>query len=354
MPNQTKPVLVTGVAGFIGFHLANKLLAQGFQVVGVDNLNDYYDVQLKRDRLNALHGQYSESGLYTFHEYDIADSDLLEGLFHAHQFDFVLHMAAQAGVRYSIDKPATYTHSNLVVFSNILECCRQHHVKHLLFASSSSVYGNQVQSPFSEDMPTDSPVSYYAATKKSNEVMAHAYASLYGIKITGVRLFTVYGPWGRPDMAPMIFLRKLMANEPIHVYNHGQMQRDFTYIDDAVNAILALLEMSQSGSRNPSHDRDLFEIFNVASGCPVSLMDFVAELERQANQKALIVLEEMQMGDVRSTHASIEKLQACVSYEPSYQLSSGLTRFIKWYHSYYQHRTRVNAVHSPSKESEGY
>ena len=319
-------LLITGVAGFIGFHTAKALLEQGHEVVGIDNINDYYDVRLKEDRLNHLN-VYSA---FLFERVDISFASELEAIFQTHSFDYVLHLAAQAGVRYSIEQPMKYIESNIVGFTNLLECLRMHHVKRLLYASSSSVYGNSTDVPFSTEHRTDTPVSLYAATKKSNEVFMHAYSSLYGIKATGLRFFTVYGPWGRPDMAYFSFADAILNKKPIEVFNQGKLSRDFTYIDDVVNAIVKLLEHYQDDSRKD----DSHLIYNIGNHHPVSLEEFISTIEELLGVAAKKEYVDMQKGDVLSTYADISGLQELIRYTPKTTLREGLELFLKWYVEY--------------------
>jgi UDP-glucuronate 4-epimerase len=309
-------VLVTGVAGFIGMHCAKRLLARGDEVVGIDNLSPYYSVDLKKDRLKQIS--------IKFYEADIAHAPGLQEIFENEKPEAVLHLAAQAGVRYSLENPASYVQANLVGFANLLECCRRHSPRHLVFASSSSVYGSNAKLPWSESDNVDHPVSLYAATKKSNELMAHVYSHLYGLPATGLRYFTVYGPWGRPDMSPMLFATAIMEGRPIQVFNHGDMQRDFTYIDDIVEGTLRVLD-------RPSR----YAIYNVGNHRPVSLLDYIAELERALGKKATLEMKPMQPGDVKATYADTRALQQAVGFVPSTQLKDGLARFAGWFRNYY-------------------
>jgi UDP-glucuronate 4-epimerase len=309
-------VLLTGAAGFIGMHCAQRLLARGDRVVGVDNLSPYYSVELKKDRLKQLGAE--------FYQRDIADAAAVEEVFEREKPEAVLHLAAQAGVRYSLENPASYVQANLVGFANLLECCRRHPPRHLVYASSSSVYGSNRKLPWSESDNVDHPVSLYAATKKANELMAHAYSHLYALPATGLRYFTVYGPWGRPDMSPMLFAQAIMQDRPIQVFNRGDMQRDFTYIDDAVEGTLRVLD-------RPSP----YAIFNIGNHEPVSLLDYIAELERALGKKATLELKPMQPGDVKATYADTRALQQATGFVPSTQLSDGLRRFAEWFRNYY-------------------
>jgi UDP-glucuronate 4-epimerase len=312
-------VLVTGVAGFIGMHCAQRLLARGDRVIGVDNLSPYYDVKLKKDRLKQL-----KSRNFGFEKIDVANAPALKKIFARQKPDLVLHLAAQPGVRYSIENPAAYVKANLVGFANLLECCRAAPPAHLVFASSSSVYGANPKLPWSEADNVDHPVSVYAATKKSNELMAHAYSQLYKIPATGLRYFTVYGPWGRPDMSPALFAQAIMAGKPIAVFNRGEMRRDFTYIDDIAEGTLRVLD-------RPSP----YAIFNIGNHTPVGLLDYIAALERALGGKAKLELKPMQPGDVKATYADTAALERAVGFAPSTPLEAGLARFAQWFKSYY-------------------
>jgi len=331
-------VLVTGAAGFIGSTLAHRLLARGDAVHGIDNMNDYYDVALKQARLDRL--QLHQS--FTFDKLDIADRKAMPALFDAHKFDAVMHLAAQAGVRYSIENPHAYVDANLVGFINILEGARHSGVGHLVFASSSSVYGANTKLPFSESDNVDHPVSLYAATKKANELMAHSYAHLYGIPCTGLRFFTVYGPWGRPDMALFKFTQGILAGRPIPVYNRGEMIRDFTYVDDIVEGVIrvinqpALPDATQSdGPRDPARSLAPYRIFNIGNNRPVKLMHYIEVLEECLGMKAKMELLPMQPGDVPVTTADVSALEKAVGFRPNTSVETGIARFVEWYRSYY-------------------
>ena len=331
-------ILITGSAGFIGSALAHRLLDRGDTVYGIDNLNDYYEVSLKEARLARL----TERGGFEFGQMDIADRDTMATLFENAQFDVVVNLAAQAGVRYSLENPAAYIDANLVGFGNILEGCRHSKVGHLVYASSSSVYGGNTKLPFSEDDPVDHPVSLYAATKKANELMAHTYAHLYQLPCTGLRFFTVYGPWGRPDMAFFKFTKAILAGEAIPVYNHGQLTRDFTYIDDIVEGILRVVDQPaesdgkfDSSSPTPASSTAPARVLNIGNGNRVQLMDYIAALEECLNVKAEYEMMPMQSGDVMATHADIQKLNASTNYRPGTDIATGLSRFVDWYQSYY-------------------
>ena len=330
--------LVTGCAGFIGMHCAQRLLERGERVVGIDNLNAYYDVGLKHARLGRLHGQ----GEFTFEQIDVADRDAMHALFARVRPHRVLHLAAQAGVRYSIDQPDDYTDSNLLGFGNILQGCRAQQVEHLVFASSSSVYGGNAKLPFSERDAVDHPVSYYAATKKANEVMAHAYAHLYGIPTTGLRFFTVYGPWGRPDMALFKFTRAMLAGETIDVYGEGQLVRDFTYIDDIVEGVLRVLDKPATPdaafdplSPSPGSGLAPYRIFNIGNSSPTLLMDYIHALEEALGMVALKRMLPLQPGDMHSTAADMSALASWVGFAPHTPVRDGVARFVHWYKDFY-------------------
>ena len=331
--------LVTGCAGFIGMHCAQRLLERGERVVGIDNLNAYYDVGLKHARLGRLHGQ----GDFSFEQIDVADRDAMHALFARVRPHRVLHLAAQAGVRYSIDQPDDYTDSNLLGFGNILQGCRAQQVEHLVFASSSSVYGGNAKLPFSERDAVDHPVSYYAATKKANEVMAHAYAHLYGIPTTGLRFFTVYGPWGRPDMALFKFTRAMLAGEAIDVYGEGRLVRDFTYIDDIVEGVLRVLDKPATpdpaydpAAPNPSTSSAPYRIFNIGNSAPTVLMDYITALESALGTTARKNMLPIQPGDMHSTAADTSALAAWVGFAPSTPVQTGVARFVNWYRGFYE------------------
>jgi UDP-glucuronate 4-epimerase len=330
--------IVTGAAGFIGFHLAQKLLAGGCRVTGIDNLNTYYDVKLKKDRLAILMAEKN----FTFHNTDLADLKALQKHFKSQQFDVVVNLAAQAGVRYSLENPHAYVDANLVGFVNLLECCRHHGVGHLVFASSSSVYGANTRMPFSIHHNVDHPVSLYAATKKSNELLAHTYSHLYGLPCTGLRFFTVYGPWGRPDMALFLFTKAILADKPIKVFNHGKMQRDFTYIDDIVEGVVRV--MGRLPAANPAWNGDQpdpgtsyvpYKIYNIGNNNPVELSTFIETIENALGKTARKEMLDMQPGDVPATYADIDDLINDVQFKPSTPLDTGIQRFVEWYREYY-------------------
>jgi UDP-glucuronate 4-epimerase len=320
-----KKILVTGAAGFIGYHLSEHLLKAGHYVCALDNLNDYYDVSLKLARLDQLK-TYSQ---FHFEKIDIADAQALQNFFHQYDFTLIVHLAAQAGVRYSIENPQAYVQSNLVGFANMLNCVKQKKIEHFVYASTSSVYGENEKYPFVESDSTDRPVSFYAATKKANEVMAYSYAKLYGLPMSGLRFFTVYGPWGRPDMALLKFTNKIVKGEPIEIYNQGNLYRDFTYVDDIVQAIVTLLDYSPMAL--VPH-----EIYNIGRGAPVKLSDFVDELERQLAIPAKKIYVDMQPGDVFKTFADTAKLKNMTGCSPRISLAEGVGRFLEWYRSYYK------------------
>jgi len=334
-----RKILVTGAAGFIGFHLSRRLLKEGDTVVGLDNLNDYYDVSLKQARLKLL--QENES--FRFIRANLADRNELDSLFAKNGFEIVVNLAAQAGVRYSLKNPYAYLDSNLTGFLNILEGCRHHPAKHLVFASSSSVYGGNTRMPFSTRDNVDHPLSLYAATKKSNELMAHAYASLHRIPCTGLRFFTVYGPWGRPDMALFLFTRAILENRPIDVFNHGKMKRDFTYIDDIVEGVVRVLDRIpepdpawRGDSPDPSSSFAPYRLYNIGNNRPVDLMEYITTLEDQLGRKAVRNLLPMQAGDVPATCADVDDLTADVGFRPATPITEGIRRFVAWYREYYR------------------
>jgi UDP-glucuronate 4-epimerase len=328
-------ILVTGAAGFIGFHLSKRLLAENYHVIGVDNLNDYYDVRLKAGRLKQL----ENNDKFTFYKVDLADAEGLNKIFESHSISIVINLAAQAGVRYSLTHPHSYVHSNLVGFVNILEACRHYQVEHLLYASSSSVYGANTKTPFSTQDSVDHPVSIYAATKKANELMAHTYSHLFNIPTTGLRFFTVYGPWGRPDMAYYSFTKDIIEGNPIKVYNNGNMRRDFTFIDDIVEGIVKLLDHPPEPDPNrdldPSTSHAPYKIYNIGNNSPVRLMDFIQTLENLIGKNAKIEFLPMQPGDVKETYADITDLQKVAGFSPATPLEIGLSQFVDWYKKYH-------------------
>lgn len=346
-------ILVTGAAGFIGFHLINSLAMQGADVVGIDNINDYYDVNLKYGRLAAAginredvdYGQMIQSTLfdqYRFMKLDLTDNEHLTSLFEIEQFDIVCNLAAQAGVRYSITNPRAYTESNITGFLNILEACRAFSIKHLVYASSSSVYGLNEEMPFSERHSTNHPVSLYAASKKSNELMAHTYSHLFNLPTTGLRFFTVYGPWGRPDMAMYSFTKAILEERQIDIYNNGEMRRDFTYIDDIVDGIMrvltqpALPDQSWKGTEPcASSSSAPYRVYNIGRGEPANLIDFIEQIELNTNKEAIRNLMPLQDGDVLQTWADVESLKDELGYNPTFSMPEGVKRFVGWYIEYY-------------------
>ncbi|MCP9805210.1 NAD-dependent epimerase [Cyanobium sp. T1B-Tous] len=333
-------IVVTGAAGFIGAAVCERLLARGEQVVGLDNFNPYYEPALKRARISQL--QATESRTWTLIEADLEDRAAVEAVFAQHKPRGVIHLAAQAGVRYSLENPAAYIQSNLVGFGHILEGCRHHGVEHLVYASSSSVYGGNTNLPFTEHQPVNHPVSLYAATKKANELMAHTYSHLYGLPATGLRFFTVYGPWGRPDMAPMLFAKAILAGEPIRVFNQGRMRRDFTYIDDIVSGVIACAD--KPATPNPAFDASVpdpatswapHRVFNIGNSEPVALLRFIEVLEQALGRRAIRDLQPMQPGDVEATAADTALLEAWVGFRPSTSIEVGVERFAHWYRATY-------------------
>jgi UDP-glucuronate 4-epimerase len=337
---NSKKILVTGAAGFIGFHLASKLIELNFYVVGLDNINDYYDVNLKYNRLEQLGISKQDATVFlkrtnstiygdqlSFVRMNLEDEDSLPKLFQDEQFDIVCNLAAQAGVRYSLKNPKAYITSNINGFLNVLECCRNFHVQKLVYASSSSVYGNSDKVPFKESQNVDNPISLYAATKKSNELMAHAYSHLYGIQTIGLRFFTVYGPWGRPDMAMFLFTDAIINNRPIKVFNYGDLSRDFTYIDDIVQGVVATL--TQKGNEAS------YQLYNIGNSKPVQLLEFITEIEKFLCLEALKKMQDMQAGDVYQTYADVSQLSKYYDYAPNTPVSEGVKRFVAWYKKYY-------------------
>ncbi len=347
-------ILVTGTAGFIGFHVANRLLKDGHQVIGIDSINEYYDVELKFSRLsfagiNRLAIEYNKpvksthQNHYTFYWLQLEDKEKLNAIVADNKVEVVIHLAAQAGVRYSLVNPDAYLNSNIISFLNILEVCRHNHIKHLVFASSSSVYGLNDHLPFSTSQPADHPVSLYAASKKSNELMAHAYSHLFNLPVTGLRFFTVYGPWGRPDMALFIFTKAILENKPIQIFNHGNMQRDFTYVDDIVEGIVKVMHhVPQTDLTWKASDSDIssssapYKIYNIGNNAPESLLTFIDAIEKELGKKAERQLEPLQPGDVPLTYADVTDLIRDIGYKPGTEIKEGVSAFIKWYKSYYK------------------
>jgi len=331
--------LVTGAAGFIGFHTSQYLLNRGDIVIGIDNLNDYYDISLKEARLTQLQNEKK----FSFHKIDITDKISLDNIFELESPEKIIHLAAQAGVRHSITNPYAYIDSNILGFLNILEVCRSYPVKHMVFASSSSVYGANTSTPFSVTDNVDHPLSLYGATKKSNELMAHAYSHLYDISMSGLRFFTVYGPWGRPDMALFIFTKKIINGEPISIFNNGQHKRDFTYIDDIVESIVRVAdntatsnEQWNSNEPDPATSRAKYRLYNIGNNSPVDLMYFIDLIEKNINKKAIKKFLPLQPGDVLETHANIDTLVESIDYSPQTSIEAGIENFIKWYTGYYK------------------
>jgi len=338
MSGAQKPVLITGAAGFIGYHLAERLAAQGRTVIGIDNLNDYYSVALKRDRLARL----ARHAGFSFRQLDLVDAAGLKSLFAEFDFGIAFNLAAQAGVRYSLENPQAYVRSNVEGFVNILECCRHARTGHLVYASSSSVYGGVTAMPFSTHQNVDHPLSVYAATKKSNELLAHSYAHLFGVPATGVRFFTVYGPWGRPDMAMFLFTRAILAGEPINVFNHGRMERDFTYIDDIVESLARLGDHPaapnpdwDSTAPDPATSNAPHRLYNIGNHTPVPLMRVIELLEQNLGREAVKNYLPMQMGDVPATFADVDDLAHDVGFAPATPIETGIARFVEWYRTYH-------------------
>jgi len=335
---MAKKILITGAAGFIGFHLARRLVQEGYMVTGIDNMNDYYDVNLKKARLDILLKEKD----FRFDKIDLVDRDKIYKLFQSSKFDVVVNLAAQAGVRYSLINPYSYIDSNITGFMNILEACRHNPVDHLIFASSSSVYGANTKMPFSVHDNVDHPVSLYAATKKANELMAHTYANLYNIPSTGLRFFTVYGPWGRPDMALFLFTKAIFEDNPIDVYNHGKMKRDFTYVDDIVEGIVRLIPKKPVPDANwngaapdPASSFAPYKIYNIGNNQPVELMTFIETIEKHVGKKAKKNFMDIQMGDVPATYADVDDLMNDVGFHPNTNVNDGIGKFIDWYRLFY-------------------
>lgn len=334
-------ILVTGAAGFIGYHLCEKLIASGYAVVGVDNINNYYDINLKFARLKNLgisetdieYNKNIESDIhgenFTFTKINLEDQECLPGLFTSNNFDIVCNLAAQAGVRYSIEQPMKYVESNIVGYVNLLECIRKNNIKKFIYASSSSVYGLNDKIPFSVKDNVDNPISLYAATKKSNELMAHTYSHLFGIETIGLRFFTVYGPWGRPDMAMFLFTDAIINNKPIKVFNNGNLSRDFTYIDDIISGLIKIIEKESS-------DKSFYKIYNIGNSKPVELIDFITEIEKVTGKYADKIMMPMQPGDVEKTFADVEDLKNDYNYSPKTEIKDGVRNFVRWYRKYYK------------------
>ncbi len=332
-------IIITGAAGFIGFHLSKHLINQSYDVIGIDNLNKYYDSKLKEERLLVL----QQHNNFMFHKINLEDKTSIDKIFSIYKPDYVINLAAQAGVRYSIENPYAYVDSNLIGFMNILEACRNYPVKHLLYASSSSVYGGNKVAPFSTNHNVDHPVSLYAATKKSNELMAHTYSHLYGTPTTGLRFFTVYGPWGRPDMAYFSFTKDIIEGNPIKVFNHGKMERDFTYIDDIVEGIYKLIDRPPAANKEWDESKDdlsssfaPYKIYNIGNNQPVQLMKFISVLEEHIGKEAEKIYMEMQPGDVLRTYADVSDLERDIDFKPNTSIEEGLGKFVEWYKEYYK------------------
>jgi UDP-glucuronate 4-epimerase len=346
-------ILVTGSAGFIGYHLVNKLAANGYEIIGLDSINDYYSVNLKYNRLQAagiskndiqynIFTQSTTLSNYSFIQLNLEDRVNIEKLFSSHSIDVVVNLAAQAGVRYSITNPAAYIDSNIVGFSNLLECCRHHQIKHLVYASSSSVYGLNEEIPFNTSQTVDHPISLYAATKKSNELMAHVYSHLYNLPTTGLRFFTVYGPWGRPDMAMYLFTKAIFDEQPIQVFNNGEMERDFTYIDDIIDGVMLVIKNPATNNKDwnglapdPSTSKGPYQLYNIGNSQPVKLTAFIDAIENKLGKKAEKILMPMQPGDVHKTFADVNDLKQNLGYKPNTSIVEGVNNFIDWYVSYY-------------------
>ncbi len=336
-------ILITGVAGFIGFHLCKKLLNDGYQIIGLDNINSYYDINLKLSRLNELKkAEIKSNSNFIFKKVDLVKKEEIFQIFDEEKPDVIFHFAAQAGVRYSIENPFSYIDSNVTGFMNIIECCRKNKVKSFIFASSSSVYGGNTKIPYSEKDPVDHPISLYAATKRSNELFAHVYSHLYGIPSIGIRLFTVYGPWGRPDMAPFIFTKSIFSGEAIKIFNNGDMNRDFTYIDDVIDALAKLIAKPpvrnnkyDSSKPNPSKSWSNFKIFNIGNSNPIKLMKFIEILENEIGIKAVKEYLPMQPGDVKTTFADTKNIENYIEITNNTSLEKGIKNFINWYKEYY-------------------
>ena len=338
--HNEKTILVTGAAGFIGFSLCKKLLRKNINIIGIDNLNSYYDQSLKKARLNELN-RYKD--LFSFYRADIEDNKIIDKIFEKNKPNLVFNLAAQAGVRYSIENPRTFISTNVQGFINIIEACKNHNIEHLIYASSSSVYGGNVQLPYSENNIVDHPVSIYAASKKANELIAHTYSHLYSIPCTGLRFFTVYGPWGRPDMSYFLFTKAIISGEPINIFNYGKMARDFTYIDDISESLVRIMNKPPKSDEKYDKKNPLInsswaphKIFNIGNSCSVNLMDFIEIIEKELGKKAIKNFIPMQPGDVKSTHADNSLLESWINFKPSTSINDGLHKFINWYKSFYK------------------
>ena len=337
-----KKILITGAAGFIGYHLCIRLLRENYFIIGIDNLNDYYDVNLKKSRLKNLSISKQAKDNFLFKKLSIDNHKELSNLFSKTKPNIVVNLAAQAGVRYSITNPSNYIESNIKGFHNILDCCNKYDIEHLIYASSSSVYGGNIKLPYSENDPVDHPVSLYAATKKCNELLAHSYSHIYNIPITGLRLFTVYGPWGRPDMAPMIFTKAILNNEEIKIFNHGNLSRDFTYIDDVIEIISRIIKKPATIDKqfnkfypSPASSWCPHRVFNIGNNKSLDIMDFIKILEKQLGIKAIKRFEKMQKGDVKNTFADTKLIYDWVGFSPNTSIEKGINKFLNWYKKYY-------------------
>ena len=342
--NKEEEIIVTGAAGFIGFHLSNRLISQGYKCICIDNFNNYYDIKLKEARLKELHKtSILKNNKFFLYKTNIENYSELEKIFSSHNAKVIFHLAAQAGVRYSLENPSSYITSNIVGFSNILELSKSNKVNNLIYASSSSVYGGNNKIPFSEEDPVNHPVSLYAATKKSNELMAHSYSHLFNLPTTGLRFFTVYGPWGRPDMAPMIFTKSILSRQPIKIFNFGDMERDFTYIDDVIDVLIKFLKrpaqknkVFEKNNPDPSTSWAPYRIFNIGNSQKIKLLDFIEILEEEIGIKAIKEFEEMQLGDVKATAADTDKLKKYIQLAPNTEIRTGVKFFINWYKNFYK------------------
>ncbi len=342
---MNKACFITGAAGFIGFHLSLRMVKEGYNVIGYDNINNYYETSLKIKRLDEIEATAKEKNLsWTFVKGDLLDKDLIDEIIEENNPDFVIHLAAQAGVRFSIENPFSYINSNIVGFNNIIQKCAQNDIKHLIYASSSSVYGGNHKIPFEEKDAVDHPISLYAATKRSNELIAHSYSHLYSMPCTGIRFFTVYGPWGRPDMAPMIFTDAILNKKPLRIFNNGEMSRDFTYIDDVIEILFNLIEKPPKENKNlstnllnPSNSWAPHRLFNIGNGKSVSLMKFINLLEKELGIEAIKVFEGMQQGDVKQTFANTNYLENYLGIKSKTNVEEGISKFVRWYKNYYKY-----------------
>ena len=340
---MSKYIIVTGAAGFIGFHLCKRLIEKNYNVIGIDNLNSYYDINLKKSRLKIIEETCSKRQFWKFFKINLEEISSLENILLEFEIQTIFHLAAQAGVRYSIKNPKAYIDSNIIGFMNLLECCRKFNIHNLIYSSSSSVYGGNTKVPFSEDDTVNHPLSLYAATKRSNELMAHSYSHLFNLRTTGLRLFTVYGPWGRPDMAPMIFTKSILENKKIYIFNNGDISRDFTFIDDVIDVFIKFInkpaeidEQFNTDFPNPSTSWAPHRIYNVGNNNPVPIEDFILKLEKELGIKAIKEYKEMQPGDVKTTFADTKKLENLFKYKPNTSIDKGIKLFIDWYKDYYK------------------